>query len=217
MQQPLFKVFTDGANVVAHDIAAQLHVIGFCLEELEKTLNPESQRFFLQVKEAISLINLEVADFRSYLKDLNSQESDVEIKVIFEKVSRILNLFQGKILRKIDITWGQPPLGTIPADKVVETTYAIYSFVLSGIQELKNQSLKVDSIFKDGVFSITLNEQWKSEWWLKTPSAKNENHTLKGMQSKAYGDEMVRVTEAIISIGEKGIMGRIPVSLKLKI
>ncbi|PIX68626.1 hypothetical protein COZ40_02250, partial [Candidatus Roizmanbacteria bacterium CG_4_10_14_3_um_filter_39_13] len=64
------KVFTDGASLVAHDIAAQLHVIGFCLDELEKNLNPESERYFLQVKEAIGLINLEVSDFRSYLKDL---------------------------------------------------------------------------------------------------------------------------------------------------
>jgi len=212
IRQPMCKVFTDGASLVAHDIAAQLHVIGFCLDELEKNLNPESERYFLQVKEAIGLINLEVSDFRSYLKDLVPSESDLEIKIMIDRVIRILNLFQGKLVRKINISWGAIPEGFVPANKVVQLTYALYSFILDGIQEIKNQTLKIDIKRSENQLVFEINEQWKSRWWEAKPQS--QGTILKGMQSKIFGDEMIRVSESVIKAGEAGIMGRIPVSIR---
>lgn len=217
-ESQLFLSLGDGASLVAHDIAAQLHVVYFCLEEMRGKLDIEGQRFYEQVKEACEQINNEIVDFRNYLKDINSIEQDLAFASVWQRSYVQLKLFQGKIFKRIQfVIEGNMPEQKVSSSMVLPLNFAVYSVFSMALVEVANEKLMTQFKFNASLIEIKLTAKWKRKWWKSWPDTPLENAHLKGMRARLMGESFFKDLEAQIEEQEMGPMERIPLLVRIKI
>ncbi|GAB4014260.1 MAG: hypothetical protein Fur0010_12190 [Bdellovibrio sp.] len=218
IKNPIYLTLTDGASVVAHDIAAQLHVVNFCLEELKGKLDFEGLRFYDQIKVACEQIDHELRDFRQYLKDMNAFDGPIAFGTLWQRVFIKLQVLQGKIFRRLQfVIEGRMPEDMIPPQYVAPLYFSIYSIFSEAMIEVQQEKLFVEFNVENNCVVVKLTSRWKRKWWESWPDSQDKTGVHKGMQAKLLGEKILKSLGPNFEVGQNGFLDRIPLFVRINL
>lgn len=143
-----FRALTDTSTVVAHDLCAQLHVLQFCLEELEDHVNEEGKEFLKRMEESTRYISNLMDAFRKGLK-LNLNDRDpYPFDDIYNGALELLKNHYFVVLERVSFNLEntKSPIIKDQGRKLMITFFALYSIFLDELKS--NEDDKATMVFK---------------------------------------------------------------------
>lgn len=139
------RELTDTSSVVAHDLCAQLHVLQFCLEELDGYIDPEGKEYLKRMSTSTKYISNLVDSFRKGLKVNLNDEQAYFFDEIYEPALELIKNHYFVVLERANFLTEMP----------------------SKMPQIKNKGRTYMSILF-GIYSVFLDELKASEEELST-------------------------------------------------
>ncbi len=166
-----YQGLVDTSRVVAHDISAQLHVLQFCIDELDDHINPKGRRYLENLKDGTKRLGDVVQNYRDYLKLSFNPGQEYTLYEICQHSKCLLANHFSRDFNKLEFDWDHSLKGLSFKSHAVELMHIVYSlFSIIAEQnlhheELLEKSLKVTvagEICEDGRLEITIQFNGKT-------------------------------------------------------
>lgn len=135
------RALTDTSSVVAHDLCAQLHVMQFCLEELQDHVDSEGKEYLRRMGASTNYISRLVDSFRRGLKVSVNDADPFALDEIYEGAIDLLKNHYFIILERLAFT----TTGSLEdlrvkkdARKLLQMIFSIYSFFMDEVRSDDN-------------------------------------------------------------------------------
>lgn len=124
-----YKALVDTSSVVAHDLCAQLHVLQFCVDELENFITDDGQKYLKRLSQSANYLNDLVNTFRRQLK-INFEEGVHYslIDIATNAVELVKNHYYGHI-DKITITQDKSLSRFLLKDDAAQVMHEMFSLI----------------------------------------------------------------------------------------
>lgn len=131
------RALTDTSSVVAHDLCAQLHVMQFCLEELQDHVDGEGKEYLKRMGASTSYISRLVDSFRRSLKVTVNDTEPFPLDEIYEGALDLLKNHYFTILERMAFTTtGDLEDLKVKNDgrKLLHMIFTLYSFYMDEVR-----------------------------------------------------------------------------------
>jgi hypothetical protein len=172
-----FRALSDTSSVVAHDLCAQLHVMQFCLAEIEEHVSEEGREYLKRMGTSTSYISRLVESFRRGLKVAINDHGSFPIDEIYEGAIELIKNHYFVVLERTTFTV-TGNLGSLKIKnngrKLLQMIFTLYSFFMDEVKSSDEEELFTFSINFQGIIEnsrfvrITLETKGRSfsESWL---------------------------------------------------
>lgn len=172
-----FRALSDTSSVVAHDLCAQLHVMQFCLAEIEEHVSEEGREYLKRMGTSTSYISRLVDSFRRGLKVAINDHGSFPIDEIYEGAIELIKNHYFVVLERTTFTV-TGNLGSLKIKnngrKLLQMIFTLYSFFMDEVKSSDEEELFTFSINFQGIIEnsrfvrITLETKGRSfsESWL---------------------------------------------------
>ncbi|MCF8058853.1 MAG: hypothetical protein K9K67_06140 [Bacteriovoracaceae bacterium] len=131
-----FRELSDTSSVVAHDLCAQLHVLQFCLEELEEHINQDGREYLKRMSDSTHYISKLVDSFRRGLKVSINDHDSFPLGEIYEGAIELIKNHYFVVLEQAILTSSK--LNDVKVKdsgrKLLQMIFTFYSFFMDEIK-----------------------------------------------------------------------------------
>jgi hypothetical protein len=82
----------ESSSVAAHDISGQIHVMQFCVEELENHISTDGIKYLNRLQDSLDEVTDLITFYRSYIKKSSLVQSDLDPRQLVENVIHSLQV-----------------------------------------------------------------------------------------------------------------------------
>ena len=132
-----FRTLADTSSVVAHDLCAQLHVLQFCLEELNEHVDPQGKEFLKRMGASTNYITHLIDSFRRGLKVSLTDNEAHPLSDIYDGFIELIKNHYFIVLEKIKFdVEGNLANFTIKRNsrQLLHQFFALYSFYIDELR-----------------------------------------------------------------------------------
>jgi hypothetical protein len=132
----------ESSSVAAHDISGQIHVMQFCVEELENHISADGIKYLNRLQDSLDEVTDLITFYRSYIKKSSLVQSDLNPKQLVENVIHSLQVHFWNEFKKVKFVTSDID-GTLNFSTANEELHSVLFSVMSiYLEELKKGQLK---------------------------------------------------------------------------
>lgn len=137
----------ESSSVAAHDISGQIHVMQFCVEELENHIDTEGIKYLNRLQDSLDEVTDLITFYRSYIKKSSLDSGQISPKILLENVIHSLQVHFWNEFKKLKFDTSEIE-DAILFDATNEELHSVlFSLMAIYLEELKKGQL-VDSVIK---------------------------------------------------------------------
>lgn len=135
------RELTDTSSVVAHDLCAQLHVLQFCLEELDGFISPEGREYLKRMTTSTRYISSLVDSFRKGLKVNLSDDIPYPFDEVYEPAIELIKNHYFVILERASFSLDMPKAPHIKNQgrTLMSILFGVYSVFLDELKAREDE------------------------------------------------------------------------------
>lgn len=195
-----FRTLADTSSVVAHDLCAQLHVMQFCLEEMNDHISPEGREYLRRMRDSTSYISQLMDSFRRGLKLKINDEDSFTLESIYDGTLELIKNHYFIVIEKVTFEH-KGKLGSFEiknnCKRFMNSLFTVYSFFLDEVKAddegklrpLMHLKVKAENTrFVRVTLSVT-GETFDKEWFMEKL---NSSVAEKGRMRQYLGATILR-------------------------
>ncbi len=136
-----YRALVDTSSVVAHDLCAQLHVLQFCLEELQEHVPDSGKEYLDRMGVSTHYIADLVNSFRKQLKISLSDDTPESLDKIFASAMELVKNHFFIVIEKLELNTSGDLGSFTLKDSARKSMLVIFSLYATFIEEFKEQSI----------------------------------------------------------------------------
>lgn len=131
-----FRELSDTSSVVAHDLCAQLHVLQFCLEEIEEHISQDGREYLKRMTDSTHYISKLVDSFRRGLKVSINDHDSFPLDEVYDGAIELIKNHYFIVLEQAILISGK--LNDVKVKdngrKLLQMIFTFYSFFMDEIK-----------------------------------------------------------------------------------
>lgn len=137
----------ESSSVAAHDISGQIHVMQFCVEELENHINPDGIKYLNRLQDSLDEVTDLITFYRSYIKKSSLAQLDLAPRQLIENVIHSLQVHFWNEFKKVKFDTSNISEEILFSTSNEELHSVLFSVMAIFLEELKKGQLK-ESVVK---------------------------------------------------------------------
>jgi len=135
-----YRALVDTSSVVAHDLCAQLHVLQFCLEELQGHVSDTGQEYLNRMGVSTHYIADLVNSFRKQLKISLSDDMPESLDKVFQAAMELVKNHFFIVIEKLELNFEGDLSSFTLKDSARKSMLVIFAIYATFIEEFKEKS-----------------------------------------------------------------------------
>lgn len=146
VKNPKLRELTDTSSVVAHDLCAQLHVLQFCLDELDSFISPEGREYLKRMTTSTRYISNLVDSFRKGLKVNLTDENAYPFDEVYEAAIELIKNHYFVVLERVSFSldMAKSPVVKSQCRSLMSILFAVYSVFLDELKANDDESASMN-------------------------------------------------------------------------
>lgn len=132
----------ESSSVAAHDISGQIHVMQFCVEELENHTSEDGIKYLNRLQDSLDEVTELITFYRSYIKKSSLVQNDLRPKQLVENVIHSLQVHFWNEFKKINFLTSEIDDSIKFSASNEELHSVLFSVVSIYLEDLKKGQLK---------------------------------------------------------------------------
>ena len=132
----------ESSSVAAHDISGQIHVMQFCVEELENHISPDGIKYLNRLQDSLDEVTDLITFYRSYIKKSALVQNNLNPKQLVENVIHSLQVHFWNEFKKINFVTSDIDDSITFSTPNEELHSVLFSVMSIYLEDLKKGQLK---------------------------------------------------------------------------